>query len=131
MVKVPRSTELHVSAVNAPIKVAGVEGEQEISSVNGRVDVAGSKKALSVSAVSGGVALAPEQVDDIAVSTVSGDVSMKLPERVDAQLGFSSVSGSFNGKSVTLGSVEKTWGKGTHEIGVSTVSGSLVVGSRN
>jgi hypothetical protein len=131
VVKVPRGTELHVSSVNAAVKVAGVGGAQEISSVNGRVDVAGSKQALNVSAVSGEVALAPEQVARTSVSTVSGDVRLKLPERADAQLGFSSVSGSFNGKSVSLGSVEKTWGKGTHDIGVSTVSGSLEVAATN
>ncbi len=131
VVKVPRGTELHVSSVNAPVKVAGVGGEQEISTVNGRVDVAGSRKALTVSVVSGTVVLAPEQVARTSVSTVSGDVRLKLPERADAQLGFSSVSGSFNGKTVSLGSVEKTWGKGTQEIGVSTVSGSLEVGSPN
>ena len=102
-VKVPRGTELHVSAVDAPVKVTGVAGEQEISTVNGRVDVSGSKKDLSVSAVSGDVALAPEQVGRTSVSTVSGNVKLKLPERADARLSFSSVGGSFNGKSTALG----------------------------
>lgn len=131
VVKVPRGTELHVSAVNAPVRVAGVAGEQEISSVNGKVDVSGSKKDLSVSAVAGDVTLAPEQVAATSVSTVSGNVRLKMPERADARLQFSSVSGSYDGKSVALGSKSRTWGEGTHSIEVSTVSGALDTGSKN
>lgn len=130
VVKVPRGTELHVSAVDALVKVAGVTGEQEISTVNGRVEVSGAKKDLSVSAVKGDVVLAPE-AGHTSVSTVSGNVKLKLPERPDVRLSFSSVGGSFNGKSTALGSVNRTWGEGTHEVEVSTVSGSLDVGSKN
>ena len=131
VVKVPRGTELHVSAVNASVRVAGVAGEQEISSVNGKVDVSGSKNDLSVSAVAGDVTLAPEQVAATSVSTVSGNVRLKMPERADARLQFSSVSGSYNGKSAALGSKSHTWGEGTHSIEVSTVSGALDTGSKN
>lgn len=131
VVKVPRGTELHVSAVNASVRVAGVAGEQEISSVNGKVDVSGSKNDLSVSAVAGDVTLAPEQVAATSVSTVSGNVRLKMPERADARLQFSSVSGSYNGKSVALGSKSRTWGEGTHSVEVSTVSGALDTGSKN
>lgn len=131
VVKVPRGTELHVSAVNASVRVAGVAGEQEISSVNGKVDVSGSKNDLSVSAVAGDVTLAPEQVAATSVSTVSGNVRLKMPERADARLQFSSVSGSYNGKSAALGSKSHTWGEGTHSVEVSTVSGALDTGSKN
>lgn len=131
VVKVPRGAELHVSAVNAPVKVSGVEGEQEIASVNGRVDLSGSRKELSVSAVTGDVTLAPREVAATTVSTVSGNVRLKLPERADARLEFSSVAGSYNGKSVSLGSTSQKWGEGTHPIEVSTVSGALEAGSRN
>lgn len=131
VVKVPRGTELHVSAVNASVRVAGVAGEQEIASVNGKVDVAGSKGDLSVSAVTGDVTLAPEQVAATSVSTVSGNVRLKMPERADARLQFSSVSGSYNGKSAALGSRSHTWGEGTHSVEVNTVSGALDTGSKN
>lgn len=130
VVKVPRGTELHVSAVDAVVKVAGVAGEQAISTVNGRVDVSGSKKDVSVSAVNGDVVLAPAMAGRTSVSTVSGNVKLKLPEQPDVRLSFSSVGGSFNGKSTALGSVSRTWGEGTHEVDVSTVSGSLDVGSK-
>ncbi|QSQ27332.1 DUF4097 family beta strand repeat protein [Pyxidicoccus parkwayensis] len=126
-VKVPRGTELHVAAVNSPVSVAGVSGEQEISVVTGRVEVNGSERKLSVSSVDGDVALAPRKVVTSSVSTVSGDVRLKLPAKADAKVEFSSVGGSFNGSSVALGSREKSYGAGTQEVEVSTVSGSLTV----
>jgi hypothetical protein len=126
-VKVPRSTELHVSVVNATVSVAGVTGEQEISAVNGRVEVNGSERRISVSAVDGEVVLAPRKVVATSVSTVSGDIRLKLPAKADAKVEFSSVSGSFNGSSVALGSKEKSYGAGSQEVEISTVSGSLTV----
>jgi hypothetical protein len=126
-VKVPRKAELNLSVVEAGVKVVGVEGAQEISTVEGRVEVSGSQQALSVSAVSGEVVLAPKVVAETSVSTVSGDVRLRMPKGADAELGFSSVGGRFNGESAALGSVKRTYGKGTHELSVSTVSGELTV----
>lgn len=126
-VKVPRETELHVSGVNAPVVVTGVTGEQELSTVTGRVEVNGSERQLSVSSVDGEVVLAPKKVMTTSVSTVSGDVRLKLPAKADAKLEFSSVGGSFNGSSVALGSKEKTYGAGSQEVSISTVGGALTV----
>ncbi|WP_240359526.1 DUF4097 family beta strand repeat-containing protein [Pyxidicoccus trucidator] len=126
-VKVPRGTELHVAAVNSAVTVTGVTGEQEISTVNGRVEVNGSERRLSVSSVDGEVALAPRKVMPTSVSTVSGDVRLKLPAKADAKVEFSSVGGSFNGSSVALGSKQKSYGAGSQEVEVSTVSGALTV----
>lgn len=126
-VKVPRGTELHVSAVNTKVAVTGVTGAQEISTVNGRVEVNGSEQRLSVSAVDGEVVLAPRKVVTTSVNTVSGDVRLKLPAKADAKVEFTSVGGSFNGSSVALGSKRKSYGAGSQEVTVSTVSGSLTV----
>ncbi len=126
-VKVPRGAELNLSSVNAEVKVVGVEGEQQIATVDGRVEVNGSQRAVSVSAVSGAVVLSPRQVGETSVNTVSGPVKLRMPKGTDAQLQFSSVGGSFNGQSAALGGVTRKYGKGTHEIEVSTVSGELQV----
>lgn len=126
-VKVPRGTELHVGAVNSAVAVTGVTGEQEISTVNGRVEVNGSERQLSVSAVEGEVVLAPRKVVTTSVSTVSGNVRLKLPAKADAKVEFTSVGGSFNGSQTALGSKERTYGAGTQQVAVSTVSGSLTV----
>lgn len=126
-VKVPRQTELHIGVVNSTVSVTSVTGAQEISSVNGRVEVNGSERRIEVSSVEGEVVLAPRRLVTSSVSTVSGDVRLKLPAKADATVEFSSVGGSFNGSSVALGSKEKSYGAGSEKVAVSTVSGSLTV----
>jgi Putative adhesin len=129
--RVPRGAELQISAVNAAVRVKGVGGRQEISSVNGTVELAGSKKGLKVNTVNGAVTLAPQEVAATEVSTVNGDVKLKLPAKADARVEFSTVGGSFNGKSKTLGGASQTYGAGTHEVEVSTVGGELQVEPRS
>ncbi|MCY1077024.1 DUF4097 family beta strand repeat-containing protein [Archangium lansingense] len=129
VVKVPRDSSLEASSVNAPVKVSGVAGEQEVSVVSGDVSVKGSRGQLEVSAVSGNVELTPEALADTEVSTVSGNVKLKLPRGAGANVEFSSVGGSFNGKGVSLGSSRQKYGNGEHDVEVSTVGGSLDVQS--
>jgi hypothetical protein len=126
-VKVPRGTELHVGAVSSSVSVTGVTGEQEISTVTGRVEVNGSERQVSVSSVDAEVVLAPRKVVTTSISTVSGNIRLKLPARADARVEFSSVGGSFNGSPVSLGSKERTYGAGSQKVVVSTVGGSLTV----
>jgi hypothetical protein len=101
VLKVPRSTSLEVSVVNAEVKTSGIAGPQDVSVVNGSVSLKGSRGDVEVSAVNGDVELAPE----------------------------ASVSGRFNGREVTFGSTEQRYGNGEHDVDVSTVSGSLDVQS--
>jgi DUF4097 and DUF4098 domain-containing protein YvlB len=82
---------------------------------------------VEVSAVNGNVELAPEALADTEVSTVSGAVKLKLPRGAGAQVDYSSVGGSFNGRKVSLGSTEQRYGNGEHDVEVSTVSGALEV----
>jgi hypothetical protein len=126
-VKVPKGSELNIGAVNSVVTVNGVAGAQEISTVTGRVEVNGSERRLEISAVDGEVVLAPRKVMTTSVNTVSGDVRLKLPAKADAKVEFTSVGGSFNGSSVALGSKQKSYGAGSQEVEVSTVSGSLTV----
>ncbi|OJT20204.1 hypothetical protein BO221_32395 [Archangium sp. Cb G35] len=129
MVKVPRDSSLEASSVNAPVKVSGVAGEQEVSVVAGDVSVKGSRGNLEVAAVSGNVELVPESLADTEVSTVSGNVKLKLPKGAGANVQFSSVGGTFNGRDVSLGSSSKKYGNGEHDVEVSTVGGALDVQS--
>lgn len=129
--RVPRGARLHVNAVNAPIRVSGVSGRQEISSVNGTVELAGSTQPLKVSSVNGPVSLAPQAVAETQVSTVSGDVRLKLPARADATVDYSTVGGSFNGEGKRLGSLSRKYGAGTQQVDISTVSGELQVEPRS
>jgi DUF4097 and DUF4098 domain-containing protein YvlB len=127
VVKVPRKASLEVSAVNAAVTLTGVAGAQEVSSVNGKVEVTGSQGKVEVSAVGAEVVLAPAALEATEVSTVAGNVKLKLPANADATVDFNTVGGSFNGGKSKLGSSEKRYGSGKHAVEVSTVSGSLDV----
>ncbi|QRK14141.1 DUF4097 family beta strand repeat protein [Archangium violaceum] len=129
VVKVPRDSSLEVSTVAAPVNVSGVAGEQELAVVSGNVSVKGSRGKLEVAAVNGSVELTPELLGDTEVSTVSGDVKLKLPRGAGATVDFSSVGGRFNGRGVSLGSTSQKFGNGEHDVNVSTVSGTLDVQS--
>jgi DUF4097 and DUF4098 domain-containing protein YvlB len=126
--RVPKGARLHVSSVNASVQVRDVAGRQQLSTVNGRVELRGSSQDVDVSTVNGRVELAPAAVGATSVSTVDGDVQLRLPrEGGGARVTFSSVSGSFNGRSEALGNRSETYGDGAHRVRVSTVSGGLEV----
>ena len=127
VVRVPRQGQVSCASVDGSIEVKGVKGEVEAATVNGEVSVSGTEGKLEVATVDGDVRLSPGVVAATSVATVSGDVALKLPRNADAQLEFSAVSGKYNGKSVNLGSSKETFGKGTHEIEIGTVSGDLDV----
>ncbi len=126
-VKVPRGTRLEVATVGGPVTVNGVAGAQELTTVGGRVEINGSEERLAVSTVEGSVALAPRKFVTTSVTTVSGDVRLKLPAKADVTVEFNTVSGRFNDSAAMMGSREKTYGAGTQSMEVSTVSGSLAV----
>ncbi|SDE81822.1 hypothetical protein SAMN04488504_112154 [Myxococcus virescens] len=125
--KVPRRARLDLATVGGPVTVAGVKGRQSLATVNGRVDVSGSEERLDVSTVNGTVALAPRKVVATSVSSVGGDVRLKLPAQADVRLEFNTVGGRFNDSPARLGGREQTYGSGTHAVDVSTVGGSLTV----
>jgi len=122
--KVPEESALTVKAVSSAISVRGVRGSEKIHSVSGGIDVSGSRAPLEIHNVSGAVKLAPQQVASTEVHTVSGDVQIALPARPDAKVTLRTVSGSLNGKR-SMGSRETVFGKGTNEIKVKSVSGSV------
>ena len=129
--RVPRGASLELSGVDARVRVQGVTGRQEVSSVSGDVELSGSERQVRVSSVNGAVRLSPRAVAPTEVSTVSGDVRVTLPSQADATVRYSTVGGSFNGVSKALGSMSRTYGTGTHELEVSTVSGALEVEPRS
>lgn len=126
VVKVPRAASLELSSVGAPVKVVGVAGSLEVSTVNGAVTLSGSRGRTEVSTVGGRVELMPEALERLEVSTVSGDVKLKMPRDANARVEFASVGGRFNGRRVPLGfGTKQLVGEGANPVMVSTVSGSF------
>lgn len=139
-VQVPRSVNYEfdqISSVSGDVKVTGVTGKLHASAVSGDVhitDVAGS---VSASAVSGDVHVEINRLDgsdDMKFSSVSGDVSVMLPDSLGADVDMSSFSGSIKTdfaievRSERYGSRNTARGKlgdGSRRLKMSSISGDL------
>src|SRR6266849_2126735 len=93
--KVPEQSALRLKTVSSSVNVRGVKGSESIHSVSGAIEVAGTGKEL------------------------------ELPASPDVTVSLKTVSGSLNKEGRTLGRTEKVFGKGTKEIDIHTVSGSV------
>lgn len=146
--------QVRLSGVVADVEVSGLScADLSLEGVSGEAQVSAAvEKDLAVDTVSGDVTLAPAGVlpatvridtvsDDatlasagalpaaVRVDTVSGGVTLDVPEGAGMRLGFDTVSGSFSdavGADAASGDV-LTYGDGSADVVVSTISGSLRV----
>jgi hypothetical protein len=123
--KVPEQSALRLKTVSATVNVRGVKGSESIHSVSGAIEVAGTGNELKLHSVSGPIKLSPSAIENANIHTVSGDVQLKLPASPDVKVRLKTVSGRLNKEGRTLGHTEKVFGKGTKEIDIHTVSGSV------
>jgi hypothetical protein len=123
--KVPEKSALRLKTVSSSVNVRGVKGSESIHSVSGPIEVAGTGNQLELHSVSGTIKVSPSAIDNANIHTVSGDVQLKLPASPDVKVRLRTVSGRLNKEGRTLGSTERVFGKGTKEIDIHTVSGSV------
>ncbi len=99
-VRVPRSVSYNFdgfSSVSGDVDVSGVTGRLRASSVSGDVKVKNVSGSANVNSVSGDVEVEVDRLDgsdDMKFSSVSGDVVVKMPSNLDADVDISSMSGS-------------------------------------
>jgi DUF4097 and DUF4098 domain-containing protein YvlB len=137
---VPRSIKYdfdHISSVSGDVSVTGVTGRLNASAVSGDVHIADVSGSVSASAVSGDVKVEITRLDgsdDMKFNTVSGDVSVMLPNNLDADVDMSSFSGSIKTdfaievRSERFGSrnsARAKLGDGSRRLKMSSVSGDL------
>jgi DUF4097 and DUF4098 domain-containing protein YvlB len=123
--KVPVESAVRVKTVSATANVRGVKGSERIHTVSGAIEVAGTGNKLDLHTVSGSIKVSPSAVESANIRTVSGDVQLKFPASPDAKVRLKTVSGRLNKEARLLGTTEKVFGKGTKEIEIHTVSGSV------
>jgi len=139
-VQVPRSIKYdfdHISSVSGDVKVTGVTGRLNASAVSGDVHITDVSGSVSASAVSGDVKVEITRLDgsdDMKFNSVSGNVSVMLPDSLDADVDMSSFSGSIKTdfaievKSERFGSrhsAHAKLGDGSRRLKMSSVSGDL------
>jgi Putative adhesin len=101
-VQVPRSVSYnldHIASVSGDVFVDGVTGRIRASAVSGDVSVRNVSGTVSATTVSGDVEVDIDRLDgtdDMKFSSVSGDVNVKLPNTLDADVDISSFSGAID-----------------------------------
>jgi DUF4097 and DUF4098 domain-containing protein YvlB len=139
-VKIPRSISfdaLRFTSVSGDVDVNAVTGKLRVSSVSGNVRVRDVSGSVSASAVSGNVEVDVDRLEgaeNMKFSSVSGNVTVKLPNNLDAEIEMSSLSGSLK-TDFPIEVREKRYGpgrsahgrvgNGSRTLNMSTVSGSV------
>jgi DUF4097 and DUF4098 domain-containing protein YvlB len=136
-IQVPSSVNLDLRTFSAPVTVTGVAGDLGVDGFSSEVrltDVAGPTR---VKTFSGGVRLQAQRWtdgDDLAVTTFSGDVTLRLPDNARGAVDFDTFSGTFDSDlPVTLASSSRRTfrgslnGGGTTDFKLKTFSGDVTI----
>jgi Putative adhesin len=137
-IRLPSSVGIDASSVSGNVEITGAEGDVRASSVSGDLKLE-QLRASSVEArtVSGEISTSIESLTErgpLSFKTVSGDVKLRLPRNLDADLSMSSVSGQLDSDfQMTLGGggrmnrrrIEARIGRGGRELEITTVSGDV------
>ncbi|ASJ10726.1 hypothetical protein A3L12_05145 [Thermococcus sp. P6] len=125
-VKLPVNVPLKVRNVNGTVIIRGCRAEY-LDTINGEIDarftIAGPLRARTVN---GRLNIVLEEIEgDIDVSTVNGDVNIRLSDFCDARISVRRVNGSV--RFVGIDPEEPLIGSGTYKVEVKTVNGSVSV----
>ncbi len=136
VVKVPRGVHYAPSTVNGEIRAAGLQSNVRAGTVNGSVRVSTTGRAIA-STVNGSIEANMGRADwgeDVAFSTVNGEIVLELPADVNAELRASTVNGNITSDfPVTVQGrfgprrVSGTLGRGGPELELETVNGSITL----
>lgn len=133
-----RAGELNASTTSGELEMEAMEAEKlNISTTSGECVYSGGAKELHASTVSGEMEFAltecPAQAE---LESVSGDVTLALPDNDGFTANYSSVSGEFESEFPTTGSKGKhdgtaVYGTGSAKLRFSTTSGEMEINRRN
>ena len=90
---------LHFNTASGNVELQGVSGEIQASSASGKVSVKDSSGVVRASSASGDVDVELTRLEgagDMKFSTASGNVSVRMPQGLDARVHLSTVSGSID-----------------------------------
>jgi hypothetical protein len=128
-----------VKTTSGEIDMEGVAGELRVNTVSGDIKVADARDAvLTFGTTSGEITFdgALARAGANGVSSISGDIRLRLPDDADFRLDASTVSGDINnefelqGAETGLRSLSGTAGDGGSTLNVSTTSGEIAIERR-
>ncbi len=99
-VKVPQSVDYNfekIGSVSGNVSLRGVKGRMRAASVSGNVDVTGVSGLVNAESISGNVEVEMTSVGgsgEMKFSSISGDVSVRAPKNLEADIDMSTISGS-------------------------------------
>lgn len=135
-VQVPAGVELVAATVSGDVDARGLQSDVEASSVSGSVTVSTTGVARA-STVSGelDIEMGSLDWDRLSFHTVSGDITLRVPEDLDAQVEFESLSGDFHTDfDMAMRQRRHRWvgsevsgriGQGSRDLAFKTVSGDV------
>lgn len=141
-VRVPRAVSYNFdgfASVSGNVEVSGVTGRLRASAVSGDVRVKNVSGSATVNSVSGDVEVEVDRLDgsdDMKFTSVSGDVNVKMPSNLDADVDISSLSGSIKTDFPIEVQSERhgprtfargRLGSGARRVNMNTVSGDLTL----
>lgn len=130
--------DITANTVSGELQARDIDGAVRFNTVSGELTLAnGSVSALRADSVSGRIAadVTLESPGDVNVTTVSGEVALRLPDDTDARVKLKSVSGNvqtdFGSLSVKKApasrNVNGNVGAGSSDVSVTTVSGPITL----
>ncbi|HLG13985.1 MAG TPA: DUF4097 family beta strand repeat-containing protein [Blastocatellia bacterium] len=141
-VQVPRGMSFNfdnVSSVSGDVTLHGVSGLVRASTVSGSVRVEDMKGRINASSVSGNLEVEIERLEgtsDMRFSTVSGNITVKMPSNLEADIEMSTLSGLLK-SDFPIEVREKQYGPGrsargrigdaTKNLRLSSVSGNVIL----
>ena len=129
---------VEANSVSGNVQAQSVSGDLRVSTVSGELTVfEGTSGRLKASSISGSMTLdlAHDHATDVHLSNVSGEVAVRLPAPVDAQVQANTTSGDVSNAFEQL-RVGGTWGakkitgtlgKGTGTLKITTISGAVAL----
>jgi|GEM_PF-1275899 len=131
---VPEDSDLKLSSVSGSVEVQGVRGRLELDCVSADIRLDDSPSRVEVTSVSGDFeGVLGSEMEELSIETVSGDVSIEVPEGTGGSVKAVTVSGSITSPGDVIKAsrsggrrkAEGSVGSGKTAIEIETVSGDV------
>ena len=130
-----RMTAYYHDSLSGSLRIEnGGETDIIFSTLSGSVDIAGLNGKVSGETMSGNVNIELDNLHTFDVETLSGDITLTLPAATDADINFSTLSGSFDSKNLTVETIRQErrlllakLNQGGQKIDAETLSGDFTM----